>query len=59
MLLAMAGGLQCACSRATALDLEVVSTVCTGIGGLEYLGMYPKNLGISTSRDKMASFLLR
>ena len=30
-----------------------------GINGLEYLRIYPKNLGISISRDKMALFLLR
>ena len=35
ILLAIAAGFQCACSRAMALDLEAVSMVCVGIGGRE------------------------
>ena len=51
MVLAIADGLKCACSKATALDLEAVSIVCTGIRAGGGRGIMSKTPRISRSID--------
>ena len=54
MLMAIADGFQCACSRATALDLEAVSMdvqALRGFGGLDSMSKTPRisiNMGFLT-----------
>ena len=57
MLLAMADGLKCTCSRVIALDLEAVSMMCTGIREGGRRGTMSKTPRISMDMDILASTL--